>query len=101
MLIMPGRYNQIHFAIETLSDAESGYNFRTRQFSASGNLWQQPLENTSAEYVLFLTGKVLSEAEQQIWTERRLSQASSTLAARGYQLIPNAISVEHGLLFRK
>ena len=100
MLIMPGRYNHIHFALKSLSDTETGYNFRTRQFASEDQSWQAPLDQTSAEFVLLLTGSTISEAEQKIWSKRQ-SKAKHLLKARNYVPVADSLSPEQGILFRK
>ncbi len=101
MLILPGRYNQIHYYSATLSDQETGYNFRTRQFAASGDNWKKPLEQTSADYVLLLTGSIISKAEQQNWTKQRLFEANSILQKRGYTSVQDGLPQARAKLFRK
>lgn len=101
MLIMPGQYNQIHYRIGTLADQETGYNFGTREFAASDQSWRKPLERTSAEYVLLLTGSVITKAEQQNWTPERLSAAKITLQKRGYIAVHSGLNQTQGILFRK
>jgi len=100
LLIMPGRYNHIHFALQSLADNETGYNFRTRQFASEDQSWQAPLHQTSAEFVLLLTGSTISEAEQKHWRQRQ-SKAKHLLKARNYIPVAECLSPEQGILFRK
>ena len=100
MLIMPGQYNHIHFALKSLSDTETGYNFRTRQFTSEDQSWQAPLEQTSAEFVLLLTDSTISEADQKRWSERRI-KAKDLLKTRDYVPIPDSLAPKQGILFRK
>lgn len=101
LLIMPGRYNQIHYGIGSLADLETGYSFQTRQFAASDESWLAPLTNTQAEYVLVLTGSVITKAEMQQWTGKRLELVQKTLRSRNYQDLSDTLPPGEGMLFRK
>ena len=99
LLILPGRYNLVHYQLESFSDRQTGYNFRTRQF-ASAEQWSLPLESTDAEFVVLLTGAILTSEETALWTPERLQLAKEILTGRGYRSIPEALKPGDGLLFR-
>lgn len=101
LLILPGRYNSIHYTIESLSDKQTGYNFNTQLFGAPDDSWLTPIRQTEAEFVLLLTGDGLARSEHNLWSEQRIESATRLLSQRGYKTLPNAIDPANGLLFRK